>query len=85
MPRSEKALAHDAARREVYARMALKALHGYFSEYAALPSYSELTERMGLAARSWTYVCVQRLIDSNHVAKLPSGRLAPGEKFFDEL
>ena len=71
--------------REANARKALKAMHGYFSEYAALPSYTELTQRMGFTAKSWMYECVRRLIESGHIVKLPSGRLAPGERFFDEI
>ena len=68
-----------------YAKKALKAMHGYYSEYAALPSYAEITERMGFSAKSWAYECVRRLVETGHVMRLPSGRLAPGDRFFDGL
>lgn len=73
------------ARKQAYARRVLKVMHGYWTEYTAMPSYGEIAERMGFNARSWAYECVHRLIESGHITKTPSGRLAPGEKFFDEL
>lgn len=85
MPRSPQARAADAARRAEQARKALKAMHGYWSEYAAMPSLSEITARMGAHAKSWAHTCVQRLVESGHVERMPNGRLIPGDKFFDEI
>lgn len=73
------------ARRDATTRKALAAMQGYFTEYKALPSYGELVERMGLGARSWAHTSVARLIELGRVRKLPNGRLAPTDQFFDVL
>lgn len=67
------------------ARAALKAMQGYWSEYKTLPSYSELACRMNVHAKSWVSACVDRLVATGHVAKLPSGKLIQGEKFFEPV
>lgn len=75
---------HEASRREWDAKT-LKAIHGYYSEYAIIPSYQTITERMGAYAKSWAHSCVARLILSGHLVRTPEGRLAPGDNFFEGL
>lgn len=83
MPISEAVRAVHEARRRKRDERTLKALRGYYAEYATMPSYSELAARLGLSAKSKAYIsdCLAALEDAGRIKRTPTGKIAPGPTF----
>lgn len=60
----------------------LRKLRDLYARVGFIPSYSEIASALGFSAKNAAFKLSQRLIESGHLTKSSSGRLAPGAGFF---
>jgi hypothetical protein len=58
-------------------------LQRYMAQHRVLPPYSTLGQVLGFKGKSGAFKMVGRLVESGHLVRAPSGRLAPGEHFWN--
>lgn len=63
----------------------LQKLQDYFAANQVLPSFSDIAKLIGVASTSTVASIIQRLKDRGYLNALESGRLKPGEKFFERM
>jgi repressor LexA len=61
----------------------LAKLQDYYRDYRALPSYSTMTEVLGLASKSAVHALVKRLVKAGFLLITPDRRVAPDKRFFE--